>query len=353
MNAVAQASRLLPPLKARPLLAVACAALVYGLCNFISGKFLLPGSTFVELRPQVALPMFVGLIYGPIAGFIVGSIGDSLGYVLQGLGPFHAVNWSIGNGFIGAIPGLGRFVGLNRIASIRDYLWLMLLVILASFLPIIFASLIDTLRQSVSFRESWYTLILPASITDAIFGMLFIPGLMHLSRRLAVTVETRTMLLINYLLIATVLVTFAASTWSMWSEDHTRGFVLSEFYTIGLLCLGVLLLGLCVSAFLARTVTGAVVRLVQAALAITEGRYRQAPDLDAVARRQDELGQLAAVFQTMLREVSERENRLRSEVLELRIEIDKTKTTREVARITSSDYFQELRAKAKELRKAR
>jgi hypothetical protein len=69
-----------------------------------------------------------------------------------------------------------------------------------------------------------------------------------------------------------------------------------------------------------------------------------------VARRPDELGQLAQVFQEMARQVYAREQQLQQEVRQLRIEIDQACKAREVADITESDYFQQLLGKADELR---
>jgi hypothetical protein len=49
-------------------------------------------------------------------------------------------------------------------------------------------------------------------------------------------------------------------------------------------------------------------------------------------------------------EVYAREERLKKEVRDLKIEIDKTKQKAEVSKIVDTDYFRHLRAKAKELR---
>jgi DNA repair ATPase RecN len=72
--------------------------------------------------------------------------------------------------------------------------------------------------------------------------------------------------------------------------------------------------------------------------------------LAEVAERHDGLGQLARVFQRMVREVQAREQRLRQQVQELKIEIDEVKKARQVAEITETDYFQELQEKARKLR---
>src|SRR5207245_4534465 len=90
-------------------------------------------------------------------------------------------------------------------------------------------------------------------------------------------------------------------------------------------------------------------RVTAAAAAIKANTF-QPENLDEVARRSDELGQLALVFQEMARQVYAREQQLQRQVRQLRIEIDQERRTREVADITESDYFQQLLGKADELR---
>ena len=91
-------------------------------------------------------------------------------------------------------------------------------------------------------------------------------------------------------------------------------------------------------------------RVTAAAAAIRANTF-ESESLDEVARRSDELGQLALVFQEMARQVYAREQQLQRQVQQLRIEIDHAKKAREVAEITESDYFQQLLGKADELRK--
>ncbi len=93
-------------------------------------------------------------------------------------------------------------------------------------------------------------------------------------------------------------------------------------------------------------------RVTSAAVAVEAGIYE--PDsLDEVARRTDELGQLARIFQRMVQQVYLREQNLRQQVAELRIEIDEVKKANQVAEITETDYFQQLQQKAKILRSER
>jgi CheY-like chemotaxis protein len=89
---------------------------------------------------------------------------------------------------------------------------------------------------------------------------------------------------------------------------------------------------------------------VTAAAAAVEAGEFDPETIEQVAARNDELGRLARVFQRMAREVHAREQRLKQEVQQLRIEIDETRTARQVADITETDYFRDLQRKADQLR---
>jgi two-component system, cell cycle response regulator len=89
--------------------------------------------------------------------------------------------------------------------------------------------------------------------------------------------------------------------------------------------------------------------VVDAARAVENGTF--APQgLDDVAVRDDALGQLARVFRRMAREVTAREQALKQEVHQLRIEIDQKRAATRVAEITETDYFRDLQRKADEMR---
>jgi DNA-binding response OmpR family regulator len=91
-------------------------------------------------------------------------------------------------------------------------------------------------------------------------------------------------------------------------------------------------------------------RVISAAGAVEADAF-DPTTLDSVASREDALGQLARTFQRMALEVRAREERLRQEVRELRIEIDEQRQARKVAEITGTEYFKELRDRAKDLRR--
>lgn len=82
-------------------------------------------------------------------------------------------------------------------------------------------------------------------------------------------------------------------------------------------------------------------RVTSAAAALDSGEFDPS-SLDEVAERSDELGNLARKFQLMAHHVQQRESQLKQQLVELTIEIDQAKRQRDVAQITSSDYFQDI-----------
>ena len=89
---------------------------------------------------------------------------------------------------------------------------------------------------------------------------------------------------------------------------------------------------------------------ITAAAAAVEAGTFQSYTLDEVAARSDELGRLARVFQSMTEQVRVREEKLKQQVEELRVEIDQSRRMQQVSEITKSDSFQQLKQKVKQLR---
>ncbi|MBI1879516.1 MAG: GAF domain-containing protein [Chloroflexi bacterium] len=58
----------------------------------------------------------------------------------------------------------------------------------------------------------------------------------------------------------------------------------------------------------------------------------------------------ALLYEKTLREAREREERLQRQIQDLRIELDEARQAKQVAEITGTDYFQQLRSKANDLR---
>ena len=104
-----------------------------------------------------------------------------------------------------------------------------------------------------------------------------------------------------------------------------------------------------------RHMTDYIERLGQWARLIAEGQYDQAMESIRAEESADDraLAAVADAVGFMVQAVQEREERLREEVAQLRIQIDETKREEQVSEITETDYFQELTQHADGLRKRR
>jgi CRP-like cAMP-binding protein len=92
-----------------------------------------------------------------------------------------------------------------------------------------------------------------------------------------------------------------------------------------------------------------VFQVTAAAASVERGQFL-VDSLAEVSRRPDALGQLARVFQRMAREVATREQQFKQQIQTLRVEIDEAKKSREVAELTETDFFAQLRKKTKAIR---
>ena len=69
-----------------------------------------------------------------------------------------------------------------------------------------------------------------------------------------------------------------------------------------------------------------------------------------VAERQDNLGELASMFNRMVADIAQRERRLKTQIKTLKLEVDHERKNRDVAAITDSEYFQSLKSKLSALK---
>jgi HAMP domain-containing protein len=134
--------------------------------------------------------------------------------------------------------------------------------------------------------------------------------------------------------------------------EHVRAALNQQLELAILIAVVVLAVGVLVSAILARRVVEPVSRLTLAAASVEAGTF-ELENLTDLTKRSDELGQLARVFQQMARQIYEREQQLRQQVQELRIEIDEVKKVQEVAKVTGTEYFQNIQREAAKLKQRR
>jgi len=98
------------------------------------------------------------------------------------------------------------------------------------------------------------------------------------------------------------------------------------------------------------TITTPLRHVTNAARSLESGERFQEGQLASVMKGNDELAHLARVFSRMAMEIQGREEKLKRQVEELRIEIDEVKKTRHVEEIVESDYFKQLQANVQTLR---
>jgi len=106
-----------------------------------------------------------------------------------------------------------------------------------------------------------------------------------------------------------------------------------------------------VGIYLANQITNPLLRLTRAAELMEACRFTsdQAAELEMTTGH-DEISLLGQVFGRMAREVLLREERLREQVQQLQIQIDETRRATQVAEITETEYFRNLRDRVRQLR---
>lgn len=103
---------------------------------------------------------------------------------------------------------------------------------------------------------------------------------------------------------------------------------------------------------LSQMITSRLRTVTEAARAIELGKPPHREALDRVAVGRDEVSVLARSFAKMAVEVENREQNLKRQVQELKIEIDQSKQNKQVEEITDTDFFRDLQSKAHRLRAA-
>jgi methyl-accepting chemotaxis protein len=100
-------------------------------------------------------------------------------------------------------------------------------------------------------------------------------------------------------------------------------------------------------------ITSPIQALTEIAERIGEGDYNQNLGQLSNKRFKDEISKLAEVFEIMVDKVKQREETLKKEVVQLKIEIDESKRQKQVDAIIDSDSFQDLKKRANALRNRR
>ena len=99
--------------------------------------------------------------------------------------------------------------------------------------------------------------------------------------------------------------------------------------------------------------TKPILKLTKVAKQIGEGNYNNDLTMFQTLRWRDEISTLAEVLALMVNKVRQREETLKLQVIELKVEIDEVRRKKQVSEIVESDFFQNLQSKAQKLRGAK
>ena len=104
------------------------------------------------------------------------------------------------------------------------------------------------------------------------------------------------------------------------------------------------------AVLLSRAITTPLHTITEAARSLEEGKSFEPERLKPVTQGKDELSLLARVFNRMALQVQTREQQLKDQVTQLKIEINEARRARQVAEIADSDFFRDLQEKARKMR---
>jgi energy-coupling factor transport system substrate-specific component len=340
--------------------------LLYAVITWFTSFMKLQATSDVDLRPSVVIPMLFGFAAGPWVGFLSGILGNAISdHFLYGSGVADW-QWSAGVGMMGLVPGLFAATGLRSYRGWLGQLQALAVATLGLALGMGFAAFIALwLCSASSTLKSCYVIpttfgialnnsFLPAFKVNFISTVLLLPIVLFNLERLSFRAEDWRSGLFRRLALA--IVTSAALPTGLlgffllqrFSGEKGDGTIL---FQIGGTIIFSLLFTVANAGILARSFSRPLLELAKAAQAMRDGHFSKA---EAEELREnsasDEISQLSQVFGSMAADVIAREDNLKQQVEELRIEIDESKRQKQVADIIESDFFRELRSKATNLR---
>jgi energy-coupling factor transport system substrate-specific component len=355
----------------REILAMAGGALLYGGISWITNVFPLAGAAGVDIRPGVVVPIFFGFVFGPVVGFVTGTLGNLLadlwsGYLVYPPDPAtgnlaldltqgYLLNWQVGNGLMGLIPGLLALFN-RRYFSLGDQLRALAFGVLGIVVGMGFASFTDIPLDNLSFNAALFEEFIPAVRVNIVNAVILVPILLFNYERLDLqsTAWTRSGLMQRLLIAILISAALPVALLGFLLVQQTTGakVSLAELWVkLAFIILLTLLFTAANTALLVQSMSRPLLRLTRAAQLMGAGQLSsvQAAELKATEAK-DEIGQLTQIFGQMAREVILREENLRRQVEELRIEIDEFRRQEQVQEIVDTDFFRDLQEKAREMR---
>jgi len=164
---------------AKQIVAMVVGTALYAALTIPFNVFQISGPGLIAVRPTVAIPMLFGIVFGPITGFVTGLLGN----ILSDFASFGGSSWNldIGNGLLGAIPGIAYFV-IKRTdwTKAKTLAIAAVLAVVASIVGIGFAAVTDYAFQiGLSTVGAALLEFNSTAWTDAINGAILTPILLY------------------------------------------------------------------------------------------------------------------------------------------------------------------------------
>lgn len=159
----------------REVVYAAIGAALYGVLGWVTNILQIPAAGNVSVRPAVAIPMFFGVAFGPIVGFISGFLGNVIADMISGYGFW--VWWDVGNGLMGFFPGLIA-AGIASYKARDSIIKAEIMVIVGIVVGIGLASISEMWVSGIDLSTAITANFLPAAITNLIWGLILTPILM-------------------------------------------------------------------------------------------------------------------------------------------------------------------------------
>jgi energy-coupling factor transport system substrate-specific component len=153
----------------------AIGAALYTVLALATNWLQIPSAGNVSFRPAVAIPMFFGVAFGPIVGFIAGFLGNIISDLAAGYGFWFW--WDLGNGLMGLIPGLIVF-SIVDYKNIQSIVKAELYVIAGVLVGMAVAAVSEMWVSGADIKTVVVGNFIPAVIPNLINGLILVPILM-------------------------------------------------------------------------------------------------------------------------------------------------------------------------------
>ena len=158
----------------RQVVYIALGIALYAILNIIFNLVQLPnaGGGAIALRPGIVIPLFFGVVFGPIVGLFVGGVGNIISDLISFQNFYW--NWDVGNALIGFVAGLAVLATIGRYRNTGAIIIAEIVSLLGIIIGIGFAAFTDIWVSKISLGAA-YSEFVVAGVPDAINGLILLP----------------------------------------------------------------------------------------------------------------------------------------------------------------------------------